>query len=314
MKAGKENREDIHIDIEEDLLFADHPMAHTTQIARGIEGKPQLLYLSKGNSMTVNTEDCYAFLLPLEGELYLEEPPYEPHTPTNGDFLLLNYYTNLTITPVEGSAKVLLVTFRPSIQLCVGICPRIKGGCSSDHKNYDSTEELPLKSELKRLNVCSAVKSWGELVALYIEEGTSGLPIYEYKLRELFHIFRHFYSSCELSDFLASFHCKHHGFRAFVYNHHLECRNVEELAQLLEMSLSTFKRTFKTEFNCAPLQWMHKQKAAYIYRDLREQRHTLAELAVKYHFSSVSYLCAFCKKMLNATPMQISNGTDKLVQ
>lgn len=299
-----------HLDVEEDLLFADHPMAHTDHIMRAIQGKPLLIYLSKGQKRKIATEDCYAFLIPIEGEVILEEPPYEEHAPSSEEIFLLNYYTEVTVKSSGQNARFLFITFHPSIQLCVGICPKIKGSCSSSKKEEEEGV-LPMRSEIERLSMKPAVRSWTELVAYYLVEGHSGLPVYEYKLRELFHIFRRFYSNEELSMFLASFHCKHHGFRAFVYNHHLECRNVEELAGLLEMSLSSFKRAFKAEFNCAPLQWMHKQKAAYIYRDLREQRHSLSELAVKYHFSSVSYLCAFCKKMLNATPMQISHQSDQ---
>ncbi len=310
MKAKKTTQETVHLDVEEDLLFADHPMAHTDHIMQAIEGKPHLVHLSEGQERKISTEDCYAFLIPIEGELVLEEPPYEEHAPSSQEIFLLNYYTEMTVKPLGKEARFLLLSFHPSIQLCVGICPKIKGGCAPNKKE-DEEEDVPMRSEVKRLGIKPAVRSWAELVAFYMVEGHSGLPVYEYKLRELFHIFRRFYGHDELGLFLASFHCKHHGFRAFVYNHHLECRNVEELAGLLEMSLSSFKRAFKAEFNCAPLQWMHKQKAAYIYRDLREQRHSLSELAVKYHFSSVSYLCAFCKKMLNATPMQISHQSDR---
>lgn len=310
MKEKNPTPTTVHLDVEEDLLFADHPMAHTDHIMRAIQGKPVLIHLSKGQERKIATEDCYAFLIPIEGEILLEEPPYEEHAPSKQEIFLLNYYTEMTVKPVDEEVRFLLITFHPSIQLCVGICPKIKGSCSSGKKE-DNESALPMRSEIKRLSIKPAVRSWTELVAYYLIEGHSGLPIYEYKLRELFHIFRRFYNNEDLSAFLASFHCKHHGFRAFVYNHHLECRNVEELAALLEMSLSSFKRAFKAEFNCAPLQWMHKQKAAYIYRDLREQRHSLSELAIKYHFSSVSYLCAFCKKMLNATPMQISHQTEK---
>lgn len=295
------------IDIETDVLFADHPLQYSTAVATSLRQIPSIIPLTRDVAHTVDTEDAYAFIIPLHDDLVISEEPYLDKVLRKDQMLFVPYYTNLTLRTLSNDSTFLLFRFLPSIQLCAGHCPNSSQcGLDIDKRRRSVASDTQLISGTAFLQIHSPLNNWIQSVAAYISQGCSTLSLYEYKLRELFYLLRHFYDRDEVDKFLEGYHCRNVGFRAFVYRHHLDCRNVEELAEILNMSLSTFKRTFKEEFNCPPLQWMHKQKAVYIYRDLIAKELTLTEMAEKYHFSSVSYLCAFCKKMLNASPMKIS--------
>lgn len=295
------------IDIETDVLFADHPLQYSTAVASSLRKPPAIVSLTHDAPRPLETEDEYAIVMPLDGDLVVREAPYLDRVLRQDHMLFLPYFTNLSLHTLAKESSFLIFRFLPSIQLCAGRCPNKElCGVDLDHHRRSVASDTQLVSGTAYLQVNHPTDSWCQTVASYIRKGCTTLSLYEYKLREYFYILHNFYNRQEVDTFLENFHCRNVGFRAFVYRHHLDCRNVEELAQILGMSLSTFKRTFKEEFNCPPLQWMHKQKAVYIYRDLVAKELTLAEVAKKYHFSSVSYLCAFCKKMLNATPMKIS--------
>ncbi len=153
---------------------------------------------------------------------------------------------------------------------------------------------------------------------LYLHQSQSQTDLYELKVRELFHVLRSSYPKEEMDLFLLSFHCHNQGFRAQVFKHHLDCNTVEELADKMKISMSTFKRRFKLEFNAAPLQWMNEERAKHIYEDLGEGQLSLQEIANRYHFSSLSYLCKFCKRMFGTSPLElrkkIAEERDNLLQ
>ncbi len=184
------------------------------------------------------------------------------------------------------------------------------GWCPSSCTENKIAEKQDLNSRtlsktLQILHQKDILIHWKSMLVKFIEVEEKGLNIYEYKLRELFYIFRQFYRKSEIEVFLSSFHCRNRGFRSFVYHHHLACQSVEELAQLMGFSLSKFKRIFKEEFGVSPLQWMNQEKAAYIYRDLKKKEYSMIEMSKKYHFSSISYFTAFCKKMFQEVPSKI---------
>lgn len=209
-------------------------------------------------------------------------------------------------------AKFLLIPFAPSIQLCQGVCPhrtKDKNPCSNT-KEQNLAKASAIKKGVTALPIKDVIRYWRDNLVLYVEDGLRNANLFEFKLRELFFIFRSFYKTEEVDTFLALLHCTNLGFRAFIYRHHWDCKNVEDLAELSGLSLTTFKRTFREEFGTSPLQWMNEQKAQYLYHDLKNGDASLATLADRYHFSSISYLCAFCKKMLGDTPNNIRKKED----
>lgn len=265
--------------------------------AKALAGLPEMHIVNSEDSLEIWTRDCYALLFHIEGDSSkLIGEKGTPEFLSENEIVLLNTNTRTQIQTKEGSSTILCLYCQPSIHLCLGICPASGNGKECRRmKSFSNTSLLP------RVPILNA---WLDSTLRYMTECSSS-EIFELKVRELFFIFRTFYDRATIDRFLSSFHCHNKGFRGFVFSHHLECRTVEELATKMNLSLSSFKRHFQQEFGCSPLKWMHEERAKHVYLDLTNPDLSLQEIADKQLFSSVSYLCAFSRKMFGNTPLQL---------
>lgn len=301
-------------DPDEDLSMTSTYRSESLRLAPALQEVPSL-YEAHRRPKGFETEETFLFILPLCDHLRISESSRSFFAVSRNELLFVPSFTHVSISSPTGEGGYIVIHFGPSIQLCNGICPR---GCQDGEKvnkaDHCGLERDPQGEEhaVTSLPLKAMTTYWRQSLHECLRVGIRSLPYYEFKLRELFFIFREFYNRDETDEFLKLFHCNNYGFRAFVFRHHWDCKSVEELADLAGLSLSTFKRIFKEEFRTSPLRWINGQKATYLRRDLEETDTPLSDLAAKYNFSSVSYLCAFSKKMLGETPHVIRQKRDHL--
>ena len=84
--------------------------------------------------------------------------------------------------------------------------------------------------------------------------------------------------------------------------------NVEKLAELANLSPTTFNRRFKKTFGISFAQWLEKRKAEDILRDIRMTDKTFSEIADAHGFSSAAYFTTFCKRHFGKTPKELREG------
>lgn len=269
---------------------------------------PDLVHVSAKGCM-LDSDDRYLLVFPLTEGIEIHEFPHDLPK-TNGDeVLFIPSFHRIRMRHKSSEGQALVFRFFASIQLCEGKrCPDVSSDASTGKDDKQSKTYIHTTT----LKANDAVRLWRDSVVCYLKKGMKLQGLYEHKLRELFSIFWNLYPKSEIEPFFSEFHCHHTGFRSFVFHHFMDARNVEELAELSGLSLSSFKRTFKEEFHQSPLQWVHRQKAYFLYYDLVETDSPLTELADRYKLSSVSYLCAFCKKMLGDTPYAIRNNAPRI--
>lgn len=70
-------------------------------------------------------------------------------------------------------------------------------------------------------------------------------------------------------------------------NSHLNF-TVEELAKTANMSLSSFKRFFKKQFNLSPGQWLHEQRMARAKHMLKDLHKSISDVAFELGYSDVA--------------------------
>lgn len=74
-------------------------------------------------------------------------------------------------------------------------------------------------------------------------------------------------------------------------------RSIEEMAVLLNMSLSTFKRKFRAEFGCNPHQWLNEQRLNQAAMLLDTSDYSVTDIGFISGFDSMStFMTAFRKK------------------
>ena len=167
-----------------------------------------------------------------------------------------------------------------------------------------SFPETPKKasSRPQKIEIKTPLRSFFNLLCLYLDINSCCFQVSKLKHLEIFMLFRRFYSQ---EEFYALFEPIINGdqtFKKAVKEHFVKAKNVEELAQYCNKSLSTFTRLFKKHFNDNPHNWMRKQKLQMIVDRLSQMEIPLSEIAEEFDFSSFSYFSQFCKKNLGVTP------------
>jgi AraC-like DNA-binding protein len=122
------------------------------------------------------------------------------------------------------------------------------------------------------------------------------------KRNELFLLFFVYYTKEELTHFLSKLSSKDFQFKRFVMGNYLSIKNVGELAEKANYSISGFIKKFHSNFGESPYQWIQKQKAKQIYVDINDRKKTLKEIASDYNFSSYQHFAKFCKTYLGSPP------------
>ena len=123
--------------------------------------------------------------------------------------------------------------------------------------------------------------------------------------QELFLLLRAYYTNEELASFFFPLLGENLDFKNWIRMNYQLFLPIKDFAAMANMSVDTFKRTFKKEFGMPIHKWLTEQKAHLVCRDIMLGKHTLAEIADRYRFSSQAYLCTFCKTHLGKTPQEL---------
>lgn len=106
----------------------------------------------------------------------------------------------------------------------------------------------------------------------------------------------------EMARWMAPLMMARDNFVAFVWANHDRAKGVEHLAELAGMGLSTFKRRFSQTFGESVYQWMMKQKALSVEREIYNGRHDIQGLMSRFGFLSHVQFNRFCHKYLGGAP------------
>lgn len=99
-------------------------------------------------------------------------------------------------------------------------------------------------------------------------------------------------------------------FRSLILNNYKTVKNVKELANLTNTSMSTFTRKFKLNFGMSFSQWKKSHIANNVYREIKFTTKSFKNIAVENNFSSQAHFNRFCKKQYGKTPGELRNLKD----
>lgn len=109
----------------------------------------------------------------------------------------------------------------------------------------------------------------------------------------------------EMARWMAPLMMARDNFVAFVWANHDRAKGVEHLAELAGMGLSTFKRRFTETFGDSVYQWMMKQKALSVEREIYNGWQDIQELMSRCGFHSHVQFNRFCHKYLGGAPSKL---------
>ncbi|MDR1344282.1 MAG: helix-turn-helix domain-containing protein [Tannerellaceae bacterium] len=236
----------------------------------------------------------------LEGELAYMRDGFPPGRMEKGRMLLLPPEKQTGFAAVQ-RAKVLIIRLNNEIRFCECY---LEGNLLRETAGTEGQHQEPFT-----LRMNPAMEAYVESLLLCLEKGLKCEYYFSTKIRELFYLFRAFYTKRELALFFQDVLETDSYFFYFVKRNHRDHGTVTGLATAMNMSLQSFEKQFKTVFGMPAYQWMIQQKAGDIYNALCSGQIPLKELAYRFGFASKSSFSDFVRKNLGTPPGEIRKNT-----
>jgi AraC-like DNA-binding protein len=211
-----------------------------------------------------------------------------------GQIVLITPGKHFSIS-TNNSAKLLIIQLTDVTSLCE---------CFPIEKLLNFKEEGE-QTGTTLLEINFAVSTFVAGLTESIEQGLRCRYYLALKTKELFYLFRAYYSKEQLARFLREILYTDAHFRYFVEKSYQEVSSVREFAKLMGMKQALFEKKFKDVFNAPPYKWFIEQKTKAIHHALCHSNTPLKELSVHFGFFSKSSFSDFCKKNLGLPPGQI---------
>jgi AraC-like DNA-binding protein len=160
------------------------------------------------------------------------------------------------------------------------------------------------KAHTPLLKTKSPLKIFLTSIVFYLDQGASCKHLHEIKQKEMFFIFRFFYTKEEVAGLFAPIIAQNLDFKNKVLCNYLNINSVKELAKVCNYSLSSFNRSFKNNFHENPYEWLQNQKLKYITVKLANKSIPFSQIIDEFRFSSPAHFTIYCKKHLHQTPSQ----------
>lgn len=158
--------------------------------------------------------------------------------------------------------------------------------------------------QFEPLEIKPVLKQYVDLIVTYLRTIPAG-RFCEIKQREMFILFKHYYTRFEIVKFFYPIISVDIQFKQTVIEHYSKVKTVEELAAAMGLGLRTFHRIFQKNFGVTPYQWIQQQTARKIEMRLRDERVPLKEIMADFNFSTASHFNVYCKRHFGASPSQI---------
>lgn len=170
---------------------------------------------------------------------------------------------------------------------------------------YVNDKEDEFQYELNPLPINQRLALYLDFLEICVTDGLKCIYFFDIKLKELFFLFRAYYSKEELLSFFYPMMTNDITFSDFVMRNHNKVKTVEELATLLHYSLSGFQKRFRKVFGVSAYQWMKEERSKSIFHEINSTGKTFKEISDDYGFSSPSHFNDFCKSNFGTTPGEL---------
>lgn len=194
------------------------------------------------------------------------------------------------------NASILIFRIRAKLELC---------DAYSIEKLKAEFHESDEFKDIGYLDVDERLTGYLASVTTYIKDGLRCYYLFLIKLKELFFLLRAYYPKDELYHFFYPIISNDTTFSDLVLKNHHKAKTVQELANLVNYSLSGFQKKFKKVFGVPAYQWMNEQRSKSILHEINTNKKSFKEISFEYGFSSPSHFNDFCKINFGDTPGKI---------
>ena len=128
------------------------------------------------------------------------------------------------------------------------------------------------------------------------------------KIIEMMVIIQAYYPEDQLSGLFSPVLSPDVAFAGYVRMYHLKYRTVNKLADAIHMTVQQFTRRFQAVFHQTPYEWIQKERARLIHRDICLSTKPFKEIAYDYGFTDSANFNRFCKTAYGMNPKIIREG------
>lgn len=180
----------------------------------------------------------------------------------------------------------------------------------SDTISYKESEEHFESDGVLRVNVDDFLLSYIKSLEVYFEaQDHPNTSVIRLKFEELLLNIFTSKKNIEIASYLYSLQSSNSvQLKQIMMDNYPYNLKLEEYAQLANMSLSTFKRNFKSVFKESPGRWIVNKKIALARQFLKTSDKTVNEIAYDCGFEDPSHFIKVFKKRENITPLAYRNS------
>ncbi len=178
---------------------------------------------------------------------------------------------------------------------------------SNDLPNWFKDGNSKIDQSLVKVEAHVLLSSYFDSLQLYLNnKGLFSDEIVKSKVRELISVLINTDRTGETRHIFGNlFRASEYEFKDTIAKNIFEDLNIEDLAFLCSLSLSSFKRKFKAVYGTSPNKYITSKRLDKAQTLLRTTKLSVSEIAYDCGFSDVSYFSKSYKKYFNASPSDL---------
>lgn len=257
---------------------------------------PQYIEMEAGENIELNSKTSNHLIFILTGGILIDFNQYV-NRPISENEMFFLYKNNHFKWKAISKTTLVLSGFNTVAFPCTSAKSRVLYEIKATTKFQ--CRGIPINEEIK--TVVSQMKK-------YIDLGISCHHMYLLKQKEIYLIFKHFYTHEEVTQLFYTSLGNDPLFAEQVLENYLKVKTSKELACLMGYSIRTFEKLFRENFDETPYKWMQKRKAKQIQQKLMNPNIPLKQIMNEFKFATSSHFNFYCRQHLGGTPMQIRNS------
>ncbi len=179
------------------------------------------------------------------------------------------------------------------------------------HINVENEHECDKCANKNHVSIAgwNTLKNFFQTIDLYIRDGVfvNDNALEMLKVTELLYLIVTHNNNCLRSKVLENFDISKENFEHIIRRHVFIDISSQELADKCKLSLSTFKKKFKSLYHASPHKWFTKQRLIHSRLLLISTSKSVSEIGIECHFPNTSHYIKLFKKEYGVTPSVYRN-------
>ena len=176
-------------------------------------------------------------------------------------------------------------------------------------KSYSNDFHLRTKNRFGVLNINPQIWQFLDGLKGRLADDLKCQGYFEVKIRELFYLFKKYYSKEELRDFFSFILSEDTVFSEHIRLRWQEFGSIGQMAESMYLSHKQFSKRFISIFGTTPQKWVMETKANIIYNEIVQTNKPFKQIAAENGLGSDTHFTWFCKKAFSQIPSEIRKNT-----